>query len=91
MPLLERVGLAEGRTMFLATRDMATADQLCDRVAFVVDDTIAALASPPNDPLVSIGILGVVSRRMFDRHIVASQGKRSNGLLRPQRPAQHPP
>ena len=37
---------AEGRTVFLTTHDMATADQLCDRVAFVVDGQIAALDSP---------------------------------------------
>jgi fluoroquinolone transport system ATP-binding protein len=37
---------ADGRTVFLTTHDMATADQLCDRVAFVVDGQIAALDSP---------------------------------------------
>ncbi|MGH8875734.1 MAG: ABC transporter ATP-binding protein [Stackebrandtia sp.] len=37
---------AEGRTVFLSTHDMTTADQLCDRVAFMVDGRIAALASP---------------------------------------------
>jgi fluoroquinolone transport system ATP-binding protein len=37
---------AEGRTVFLTTHDMTTADQLCDRVAFVVDGQIAALDSP---------------------------------------------
>lgn len=37
---------AEGRTVFLTTHDMTTADQLCDRVAFVVDGKIAALDSP---------------------------------------------
>ncbi len=37
---------ADGRTIFLTTHDMATADQLCDRVAFVVDGKIAALDSP---------------------------------------------
>ncbi|MFD0557064.1 fluoroquinolone transport system ATP-binding protein [Stackebrandtia endophytica] len=36
----------EGRTVFLTTHDMTTADQLCDRVAFVVDGGIAALDSP---------------------------------------------
>ena len=30
---------ARGRTVFLTTHDMATADELCDRVAFVVDGT----------------------------------------------------
>jgi fluoroquinolone transport system ATP-binding protein len=36
----------QGRTVFLTTHDMATADELCDRVAFVVDGRIAALDSP---------------------------------------------
>lgn len=35
-----------GRTVFLTTHDMATADELCDRVAFVVDGRIVALNSP---------------------------------------------
>ncbi|MCC5582662.1 ABC transporter ATP-binding protein, partial [Microtetraspora sp. AC03309] len=37
---------ARGRTIFLTTHDMSTADELCDRVAFVVDGTIVALDSP---------------------------------------------
>jgi fluoroquinolone transport system ATP-binding protein len=37
---------AQGRTVFLTTHDMATADELCDRVAFVVDGTIVALDTP---------------------------------------------
>jgi fluoroquinolone transport system ATP-binding protein len=40
-------GLREqGRTVFLTTHDMATAEELCDRVAFVVDGRIAALDTP---------------------------------------------
>lgn len=35
-----------GRTIFLTTHDMSTADELCDRVAFVVDGRIAALDAP---------------------------------------------
>jgi len=35
-----------GRTIFLTTHDMATADELCDRVAFVVDGRIVALDDP---------------------------------------------
>jgi len=42
---------SEGRTIFLTTHDMATADQLCDRVAFVVDGRIAALDSPDEHKL----------------------------------------
>ncbi|RDH75222.1 ABC transporter ATP-binding protein [Mycolicibacterium moriokaense] len=37
---------ARGRTVFLTTHDMATADELCDRVAFVVDGAIEAMDSP---------------------------------------------
>lgn len=35
-----------GKTVFLTTHDMATADELCDRVAFVVDGKIVALNAP---------------------------------------------
>lgn len=35
-----------GRTVFLTTHDMATADLLCDRVAFVVRGRIAAVDTP---------------------------------------------
>ncbi len=37
---------ARGRTVFLTTHDMATADELCDRVAFVVDGQIVAMDTP---------------------------------------------
>ncbi|BBX95253.1 ABC transporter ATP-binding protein [Mycobacterium lacus] len=37
---------ARGRTIFLTTHDMVTADELCDRVAFVVDGKIVALDTP---------------------------------------------
>lgn len=37
---------ASGRTIFLTTHDMATANELCDRVAFVVDGRIVALDTP---------------------------------------------
>lgn len=40
-------GQAEkGRTVFLTTHDMATADELCDRVAFVARGRIAAVDTP---------------------------------------------
>jgi fluoroquinolone transport system ATP-binding protein len=35
-----------GATVFLTTHDMVTADELCDRVAFLVSGQIAALDSP---------------------------------------------
>lgn len=36
----------EGRTIFLTTHDMIVADQLCDRVAFIVDGRISVIDSP---------------------------------------------
>ncbi|CAN5763869.1 ABC transporter ATP-binding protein [soil metagenome] len=36
----------EGRTVFLTTHDMTVADQLCDRVAFIVDGRISVIDSP---------------------------------------------
>jgi fluoroquinolone transport system ATP-binding protein len=35
-----------GRTIFLTTHNMTVADELCDRVAFIVDGRIAAIDSP---------------------------------------------
>ncbi len=35
-----------GRTVFLTTHDMSVADQLCDRVAFIVDGKISLVESP---------------------------------------------
>jgi fluoroquinolone transport system ATP-binding protein len=35
-----------GATIFLTTHDMVTADELCDRVAFLVDGRIATLDAP---------------------------------------------
>jgi fluoroquinolone transport system ATP-binding protein len=37
---------AEGSTIFLTTHDMTTADELCDRVAFLVDGRISAIDRP---------------------------------------------
>lgn len=37
---------AQGRTIFLTTHAMSAADELCDRVAFVVDGRIVALNTP---------------------------------------------
>ena len=37
---------AAGATIFLTTHDMTTADELCDRVAFLVDGTIVAADAP---------------------------------------------
>ena len=35
-----------GKTVFLATHDMAVADQICDRVAFIVDGKISLIDAP---------------------------------------------
>lgn len=36
----------DGRTVFLTTHDMTVADELCDRVAFIVDGEIRLIESP---------------------------------------------
>jgi len=36
----------EGRTMFLTTHNMTDADELCDRIAFLVDGRIATIDTP---------------------------------------------
>ena len=36
----------DGVTVFLTTHDMATADELCDRVAFLVDGRVTAVDTP---------------------------------------------
>jgi fluoroquinolone transport system ATP-binding protein len=45
---LIRAQADQGRTVFLTTHDMATADQLCDRVAFMANGRIAAIDTPRN-------------------------------------------
>ena len=42
--ILEQKAL--GRTIFLTTHDMTVADQLCDRVAFIIEGKIALIDSP---------------------------------------------
>ncbi len=39
---------SEGTTVFLTTHNMFVADELCDRVGFIVDGKIAALDTPKN-------------------------------------------
>jgi fluoroquinolone transport system ATP-binding protein len=39
---------AEGTTIFLTTHNMFVADELCDRVAFIVDGSIAVMDTPKN-------------------------------------------
>lgn len=45
---LVRKKQAEGTTIFLTTHNMFVADELCDRVGFIVDGKIEALDSPKN-------------------------------------------
>ena len=37
---------AAGRTIFLTTHDMTVADQICDRIAFIIDGKITLIDSP---------------------------------------------
>jgi fluoroquinolone transport system ATP-binding protein len=41
-----RAQAAAGRTIFLTTHDMTTVEELCDRVAFMLDGRIAAIDTP---------------------------------------------
>jgi len=41
-----RAQQAEGKTVFLTTHDMAVADELCDRVAFIIDGAIRIIDCP---------------------------------------------
>ncbi len=43
---LVRAERQRGATVFLTTHDMAAADELCDRIAFIVDGHIACIDSP---------------------------------------------
>ena len=43
---LIRAQQRDGRTVFLTTHDMTVADELCDRVAFIVDGEIRLIESP---------------------------------------------
>jgi fluoroquinolone transport system ATP-binding protein len=36
----------DGKTIFLTTHDMTVADELCDRVAFIVDGQLAVIDTP---------------------------------------------
>jgi fluoroquinolone transport system ATP-binding protein len=68
-----------GRTVFLTTHDMAVADGLCDRVAFLVDGQIATIDTPRDLKLrygkpavrVEYGHNGHLARREFDLHGLA--------------------
>jgi fluoroquinolone transport system ATP-binding protein len=63
-----REARTSGATVFLTTHDMVTADELCDRVAFLVSGQIAALDSPRS--------LRLAYGRRVVRVEAASDGKR---------------
>ena len=76
---------AEGRTIFLTTHDMSTADELCDRVAFVVDGRIVALDTPAELKIARSQRLVRVAvprrqRRAGDRRVPAGRPGRRPGL-----------
>jgi fluoroquinolone transport system ATP-binding protein len=64
---------AAGKTVFLTTHDMTVANELCDRVAFIVDGEIKQIDAPKaltlrfGKPLVRVeyGLNGVVESRDF--------------------------
>jgi len=64
---------SEGTTIFLTTHNMYVADELCDRVAFIVDGKIAAMDSPKNlklkygNPTVSVEFMedGILKKKDF--------------------------
>ena len=68
-----------GRTVFLTTHDMAVADGLCDRVAFLVDGQIATVDTPRELKLrygraavrVEYGHNGHLAHHEFDLHGLA--------------------
>jgi fluoroquinolone transport system ATP-binding protein len=64
---------ARGRTVFLTTHDMATADELCDRVAFIVDGRIAALDSPSELRLARSRRVVRVGYRTLDGRLTAAE------------------
>jgi fluoroquinolone transport system ATP-binding protein len=64
---------AAGKTVFLTTHDMTVANELCDRVAFIVDGEIKQIDAPKaltlrfGKPLVRVeyGVNGAVETRDF--------------------------
>lgn len=66
----------EGTTVFLTTHDMSVADQLCDRVGFVVDGTLSVVGAPRalkldyGEPTVRVEYRtdGALARQTFPLH-----------------------
>jgi fluoroquinolone transport system ATP-binding protein len=61
---------AQGKTIFLTTHNMHDADQLCDRVAFIVDGQIKHLDSPRN-----------MKQQFGERTVVLEQHNQKGELL----------
>ncbi len=57
---------AEGATVFLTTHNMQVADELCDRVAFIIDGEIKLIDSPRNLKLQFGEKIVVVDHRVDD-------------------------
>ncbi|MEM9821188.1 MAG: ABC transporter ATP-binding protein [Bacteroidota bacterium] len=63
---------AQGKTVFITTHDMATADELCDRVAFIINGRIEVTEAP-----------SVLKHQYGENRVVVEvkhQGKREFGL-----------
>ena len=84
---------SEGTTVILSTHDMITADEICDRVAFIVDGSIGIIDSPRNlrlqkgDKRVTVEYRddqGKTASRVFPLHNL-QQDDVFSGLLRDQR------
>jgi fluoroquinolone transport system ATP-binding protein len=63
---------SEGTTIFLTTHNMFVADDLCDRVAFIVDGKIAAIDTPKNLKL-KYGQLTVTVEYLEDNTLKAKE------------------
>ena len=72
-----------GATVFLTTHDMAVADELCDRVAFIVDGEIHLINSPRALKLqhgrsqiqVEFGVNGTLQKELFPMEGLGENGR----------------
>jgi ABC-type multidrug transport system ATPase subunit len=82
---LVRDQAGEDRTVFLTTHDMATAEQLCDRIAFMVDGRLVAVDTPRNFRLAHAGRVSWSSTgtaRGAARRVPAGRHRRGSGVRR---------
>ncbi|URZ03627.1 ABC transporter ATP-binding protein [Clostridium felsineum] len=68
---------SEGTTIFLTTHDMAEADKLCDRIAFLNDGAIVELDSPENLKLKYSKPVIQIKLKNSDRKITLSKSPES--------------